>query len=100
MSKIVVKNSSIHGKGLFANTHFRRGDLIGTFETVESHRDGKYRIWVEKSNSTIKPYRALNNLKYANHSYRPNTELDGLKMYAIKNVQPGEELTFHYGDDW
>ena len=103
MSKIrgtTVKSSEIHGKGLFSEMFFRAGDMIGAFKVVESRRDGKYRIWVEIDDGHVRPFRAINNLKYANHSDLPNAELDGLHMYAIRPILPGEEITFHYGEDW
>jgi SET domain-containing protein len=35
-----------------------------------------------------------------NHSSRPNTEFVGVNLYALRDIQAGEELTFHYGEDW
>ena len=56
-------------------------------------------LWYEKG-SKLKGLRVKNLLRYANHSSSPNTEVIGLEMYALVDIREGEELTFHYGDDW
>ena len=39
-------------------------------------------------------------LKWLNHSSTPNVEFDGPQLYALRDIEPGEELTFHYGEEW
>ena len=41
-----------------------------------------------------------NDLRFLNHSSRPNAEFRGQHLYAVRNIQSGDEVTFHYGDDW
>jgi SET domain-containing protein len=42
--------------------------------------------------------------RYANHSCRPNAEShrirDKIILRAIRNIRPGEEITYDYGDDY
>src|SRR5215218_3432749 len=43
--------------------------------------------------------------RYANHSCRPNCETDRRRdgkvfIRAIKNIQPGDEITYNYGRDY
>jgi len=97
--KTTVKNSSIHGRGLFSAIGISVGELIGTFEGIPAKRNNKYILWLEEEENLV-PYRILNKMKYANHSTDPNGELDGLDMFATKSILPGEEITFHYGSDW
>ena len=33
---------------------------------------------------------------YLNHSFTPNLRLEERRMYALKNIAEGEELTFNY----
>ena len=44
--------------------------------------------------------RGENELRFLNHASDPNAELDGLDLYALRNIQPRAEITLHYGDDW
>ena len=41
-----------------------------------------------------------NQLRFLNHSARPNAEVEGLKLHAIRNIQPGAEILIDYGPDW
>jgi SET domain-containing protein len=41
-----------------------------------------------------------NALRFLNHSSDPNSEFIGSELHALRNVQPGAEITIHYGDDW
>ncbi|TDJ09120.1 MAG: SET domain-containing protein [Deltaproteobacteria bacterium] len=97
--KTIVKNSSIHGRGLFSATEIKKGEHIGTFKGIPAKRNNKYILWLEKEKELV-PYRIMNKMKYANHSEAPNAELDGLQMFATQKIVPGEEITFHYGSDW
>mgnify|MGYP003577689968 CR=1 FL=1 len=43
--------------------------------------------------------------RYANHSCRPNAESDVIRgkkiiIRAIRNIQPGDEITYDYGRDY
>jgi hypothetical protein len=42
--------------------------------------------------------------RYANHSCRPNAESDVVKgkviLRAIKKIEPDEEITYHYGEEY
>ncbi len=43
--------------------------------------------------------------RYANHSCRPNAESDTTRdrkviLRAIKNIKPGDEITYDYGSDY
>src|SRR5262249_21423340 len=45
-----------------------------------------------------------NRARYINHSCRPNAEAyfvkHVIKIRAIKNIKPGDEITYHYGRDY
>jgi len=53
---------------------------------------------------TIDGAARTNTARYINHSCDPNCEAeidDGrIFLYALRNIAPGEELTFDYGDDY
>jgi len=95
-----VKKSGIHGKGLFASAPIAKDSYIGSLEGPRTRRNGPHVLWVFEEDGSVYGIHAQNELKYANHSGAPNAYLDGEAMYALREIQPGEEITFHYGDDW
>jgi len=98
--KYEVRPSQIHGLGLFASRPLRRGDLIGCYEGRETTENGDHVLWVTWEDGREVGIDGKNELRYLNHSPKPNCEFDGTELLALRNVKPGEELTFHYGDDW
>lgn len=98
---VKCKQSSIHGKGLFAITTIPEGTHIGTFIGDPVKKDGKHVLWYEdEEHGEWKAIKVKNVLKYANHSKEPNTQVCQFDMYALREIQDGEEITFDYGDDW
>lgn len=92
--------SEIHGRGLFAVRRFRKGAYIATFEGVPTKQDGTHVLWVIDEDGNQRGIEGKNELRFLNHSRDPNAEFHGEDLYAIRNIQPGAELTFHYGDGW
>ncbi len=95
-----VGESRIHGKGLFAARHIQKDTLIGVFEGPITDQDGIHVLWVHEDTGRTYGVLTQNDMKYANHSSRPNAELNGEEMYATRAIKPHEEITFDYGDDW
>ncbi len=78
----------------------RKGSYIATFEGRETTKDGTHVLWVENEQGRLVGIRGQNELRFLNHSSDPNAEFIGADLHALRNIQPGAELTFHYGDDW
>lgn len=89
--------SSIHGTGLFAKTLIRKGHYIGSYEGPEARRNGKYVLWVYYDDGNVVGRRGLNLLRYMNHCDKPNAELDGFDLYALRTIKADEEITINYG---
>lgn len=96
---VVVRKSSIHGRGLFAAERIPRGKLIGFYEGPRTKREGAYVLWVEDDDETF-GVAGKNHLRFVNHSRKPNAYFDGVELWSAKVIRPGEEITFHYGADW
>ena len=93
----IVKDSGIHGKGLFAARKIQRGDLIGSIKYNPVNEDGPYVLWITDDMGI----QVDCDLKYINHSARPNAcYCEDLEVVALKDINPGEEITHDYGDDW
>ncbi|MFW6059761.1 MAG: SET domain-containing protein [Phycisphaeraceae bacterium] len=98
--QVVVKRSPIHGKGLFAGQRFLPGDYIGRYEGPVVKKDGPYVLWILEEDGTGYGIDGKNHMRWVNHSSKPNAEFREDEMYAIRVIEPGDEITFHYGDDW
>ena len=98
--RIQVGRSPIHGKGVFARRRLRKGGYIGTFEGRPTRSDGIYVLWVFDEDDQEVGVEGRNELRFLNHSVVPNAEFLGLDLHATRNIQPGHEVTIHYGEAW
>jgi uncharacterized protein len=98
---VYVDSSAIHGHGLFAAVAIGKGTHIGSYDGPPARRDGTHVLWVyEEDEDKWVGRDGRNVLRYCNHSSQPNAAFDGFELYAIRGIRPGEEITFHYGEDW
>lgn len=97
--KVIVKNSGIHGKGLFSTEAIKKDELIGVFECTPTTADGIHVLWIEEE-GVLNPFTVSNDMKYANHSDNANSGLYLKELYAERDIEVGEEITFHYGEEW
>lgn len=88
-----IKTSPIHGLGLFANRHFSKGSEIGFYKgiTVPLGTLGPY-VW-ELDDFGIN---GINEMRYINHSMTPNVEFRRIRVFAIKDIMIGDEITARY----
>ncbi len=98
--RVFVDESFIHGKGVFAKVEIAEGTHIGNYKGPSAKRDGRYVLWVDEGEGDWVGVSGKNRLRYLNHSSRPNAEFDGIELYAIEAIEPGEEITFDYGEEW
>jgi SET domain-containing protein len=100
------------GLGLFATEPIAKRTFIVEYsgrllnnEQAEAMEDKNSKYLYElNSRWTIDGSSRKNIGRYANHSCRPNAESDRRKgkvfIRAIKNIKPGEEITYSYGRDY
>ncbi len=111
--KLILRNSRIQGRGVFAGRRIRKGqriiEYIGEIITVEEEQRrydddamSRHHTFLFKIDEkiTIDATRRGNMARYINHSCGPNCEAvmeDGrIFIEAIRNIQPGTELTYDY----
>lgn len=95
---LTVKESPVHGKGLFAAKVIAKGTELGRCKTRKAKKDGPYVLWLEDEDRGVE---VCCDLKYINHGSSPNVAYyDDLTVVALKRIPEGKELLHHYGDDW
>jgi len=94
-----VADSAVHGRGLFARDDIPVGTWIGHYESVEVEHNGMHVLWVEAGKEDEwSGHDGINELRFLNHDNRPNGEMDGLELYALRKIRAGEEITIDYGE--
>lgn len=97
------------GLGLFARVPIKKGRFILRYigrkirtETADE-LDTRY-LFEINTRWTIDGSSRRNRARYINHSCRPNAEVyfvkHVIKIRAIKNIKPGDEITYHYGRNY
>ena len=116
-----IRHSPIHGKGVFASRFIRQGTRIIEYigervDKEESTRRGLALLEQAKKTGGASVYIfdlndqwdldgniAHNHARLINHSCNPNSEMvneeDRLFLFALRDMLPGEEITFDYGYD-
>jgi SET domain-containing protein len=100
------------GLGLFATEPIKKRALIaeykgrrlGNEEAERLEARGNRYLYEINSRWTIDGTSRRNVARYANHSCRPNAESHQIRgkvfIRAIKNIKPGDEITYDYGTDY
>jgi len=96
-----VAESPIHGKGLFARIDIPIDTWIGTYEGPATKTDGMHVLWLyDEETGDWEGIDGKNEMRFLNHSPKPNAEWWDNELYSIRDIGKGEEITFHYGEDW
>ena len=115
-----VKNSKIHGSGVFAKKNIKKNQRIIEYigekitrkegdkrsekrlkKYLNSSSTGSVYIFELNKKYDIDGSPLYNKARYINHSCDPNCEVDIINnqiwISSIKNIKQGEELSYDYG---
>lgn len=101
---LAVQKSAIHGYGVFAREKIKKGKFIAElrgskiiYKSTIYGQSNRYGDWIGTGKDTwIDP---IDEFQYLNHSCDPNAGFKGartLKLYAMRDIAPGEEITIDY----
>ena len=107
---LAIKPSLIHGRGCFATIPFKKRHKIAEY-TGEKITNGEarrrahrkmLRICEVNHRWSLDGSRGGNGTHYINHSCAPNAYMKTLHghmlFFALRDIQPGEEITVDYED--
>ena len=97
---VEVRQSRVHGKGVFARKRLRKGQRVGRFEGDSTAQNGIYVLWLIDEHGTESGIRGRNALRFLNHGDSANAEFRDDELYVIRNIQTGAEVLIDYGEDW
>jgi SET domain-containing protein len=111
----LVRNSKIHGRGIFAAHDIAKGTRVVQYfgekiSKAESTRRAEARgtkesVWIFELNQRYDLDGKIPNnpAKYINHSCNPNCEAENdhgqIWIQSIRDIKKGDELTYDYGFD-
>ena len=98
---VIVKESGIQGKGVFATRDFKEGEIILDWsdskvlnsQEIENLPKEYDKFIYYKGNERIL---VTSPARYVNHSCDPNTFINGFFGIAKRDIQKGEEITEDY----
>ncbi|MGV8150256.1 MAG: SET domain-containing protein [Candidatus Woesearchaeota archaeon] len=109
--KIYLDKSKLHGMGLFSEQNIKKGALIYSHNFMIDLLLGQKQLdslkkkerdfvmhhgYFDKKKK--KWYLSHDNIRFCNHSSKPNMKSKGKHVFAIKDIVKGEELTQDYRD--
>ncbi|KRG68007.1 SET domain-containing protein [Pseudoxanthomonas dokdonensis] len=120
-SKVEARKSDIHGNGVFAIAPIKKGERVVEYKGERrTHAEvdadvsgdvdsGHTFLFTLNDKYVIDANYGGNKARWMNHSCKPNCEAvieehdgknrkkDRVFIEAIRNIKPGEELTYNYG---
>ena len=100
MEQVVVKDSPIHGRGVFASRRIEPGEVVidGCREVLSDEavktlpvEERVFLSVMDGQNILMKPP-----ARFVNHSCNPNTRGGDRRDIAIRMIEEGEEVTVDY----
>lgn len=98
-----VKESPIHGYGLFATDHIPADTFLGCYAgpiVYDDEDDGEYVLWVLDEDGSGYGIDGRNELSYVNHDPNANALFYEEELWTTRAIQPGEEICHYYGEEW
>lgn len=104
MKNVIVRKSKIHGKGVFANQNFKKGEKILDIDDTHVVKDAskltEYQRDFQCDWLDNKAILMQEPERYINHSCDPNsyikTKNNTRSLLAMRNIKKGKEITYDY----
>jgi len=106
---VSVKNSSVHGKGIFTPVDIPKNKIIMPIigevisgDECERREDEENNVYIFWNGDTYIDTAMTEKIKYINHNCDFNCDVierdkNSLSLIAYRNIKAGEELTIDYG---
>ncbi len=94
---VEVKQSAIHGRGLFAAQGIPVDTLILQVRGRRTRREGPHVLWSVDEEGRDQGLEVLNEARYVNHDDEPNACFYDEELWSLRAIEAGEEITHDYG---
>jgi len=99
LASVEVRESGIHGLGVFAAKRIAKDAHIGDILGRRTMRNNDHVLWIEGDDGKTFGLEPWNELRFTNHSAKPNAVFYGAELHALRAIAKGEEITFDYDGD-
>ena len=104
MPDIIIKQSVIHGKGIFAGRDFKKGEIILRWKPRVINKSELANLSEPERKFIFSAgpdtyYHMQEPERFVNHSCENNTTVQDACDVAIRDIKAGEEITANYNDD-
>ena len=102
-SRVEIRESEIHGKGLYAKREFQAGELVLRWDLSHTIPNEQVAALPENERRYTHPLDDHRTLivqspeRFVNHSCDGNTEVRDFCDIAVRRIGVGEEITSDYG---
>ncbi|MFK5913676.1 MAG: SET domain-containing protein [Woeseiaceae bacterium] len=94
-----IKESDIHGRGIFAKKSIKKGTYLGEYKGPTTTRNGMHVLWVEDEEDKWIGRNGKSALRFLNHNTKPDAEFDGFELFSIKAIKTNQEIMIDYGEE-
>ena len=106
---VVVRDSKIHGKGIFSSGFIPKDELVMVIsgdvidgDECERREEEENNVYIFWNGDTYIDTDKYGKIRYVNHDCDPNCEVmdrdeETLNLVAIKDICPDDEITIDYG---
>ena len=101
---VIIKNSEIEGKGVFAHRNFKKGEIVLRWDVNHTLDEKDINNVPESEKKYISIFQGKYTImqepeRYVNHSCNPNTMAKDFCDIAVRDILKGEEITGNYADN-
>lgn len=103
---IIIKESKIHGKGVFASKQFKKDEVVLTWNTpIKLTKNQVNELPVEERRYVTSLDKDIYILlqvpeRHVNHSCSPNVGVNDYCDVALRDIEEGEEITADYSKEF
>jgi hypothetical protein len=97
-ARFELRNSPIHGVGVFATRDIPAGTIIGRYRGRPIDRNGTYVATHVDARGADGRHEITGPLRFLNHSCRANADLNDFRLVARCDIAAGREITIDYGE--
>lgn len=97
LSRVEVRESKVHGLGVFATRNFGSGEVVARFAGRRVDREGMYVVPQVDALGKTDHVELSGDVRFLNHSCSANAKLVRFALVAVKPIPRGKEVTIDYG---
>lgn len=86
-----IRHCKKYGHSAWARVYFNRGDVVHILKGTIEDKPSRHSIQVSMRKHCLDPIGI-----HINHSFNPSCEIEGKTVKALRDIKPGDQITFDY----